>query len=117
MRFIATVKDIEPGTGAIDDESERHAEARSAFEVGDFITQCVAGAGVGDAFDVTVEVLRSDEPPTPLPADVRTSIAVIVEYNWANEEADYVREHFGPEDGHVYTHLRRVSDWLATVPT
>lgn len=45
-----------------------------------------------------------------LPEPVRSSIAAIVNYGYASEEADYVRE--GEPEGHIFEHLKRVSDWL-----
>lgn len=45
-----------------------------------------------------------------IPDEIRHSIAEIVNYDYATEEADYVREH--EPEGHVFEHLKRINDWL-----
>lgn len=46
---------------------------------------------------------------------LRHALASIVDYNYADEEEDFVRNHIGPEGSHVFEHLQRVSDLLTSV--
>lgn len=47
------------------------------------------------------------------PLDVINSIRAVVDYSMPSEAADYQRE--GCPSGHVFLHLRAVSDWLDVI--
>lgn len=49
-----------------------------------------------------------------LPLDVAEAIRAIVDYNWHDEERDFKEcaENDNSTDGHVFTHLTRVNEWL-----
>jgi rhodanese-related sulfurtransferase len=52
------------------------------------------------------------EQAGPLPADVRASIAALVEEHWEDEKRDYTAQDPADRVGHAFTHLKRINAYL-----
>ena len=50
-----------------------------------------------------------------MPDDVRSSVADLVAYSYAEEERDYVQD--GENRPHIFTDIQRIQEWLEATAT
>ncbi|RNG30374.1 hypothetical protein [Streptomyces botrytidirepellens] len=67
----------------------------------------------GYAVHVHADVVCAPVPvPAVLPADVRASIATVVSQGWDDEQGDYEQRDTCDREGHLFVHMKLISDYL-----